>query len=573
MALTAVAGAPKSDAARIRQALKSKSTAISAIMREGKVTPGDDRITSKAPRRLSPTDLEGTRIAIVSAQALEDEYDFVLNDTVFSLGWNSNIAGADGDYVITNFFANYPYPLYIDEENGIASLPQGYIQQEFIEGTYSTQGWARYRTDTTRTYFLLTPDYLFYDCDLEDIAGTVYYDGSILFDGQFLIYIEEVQDTYSRANSLVSSDTLAYVSPIYSDLMLLKPNGTHEYNYRMTPGGVIPFVNVNQLEVTSMVGVSDGYGTIGRVIVGGLVGGNVSTTTGLRPKPIDPRKPNSKSSNPSSVTDGNDNSDGNAILGRIINLDSLSMTVRQIDSFKLSHFDFGFHDEGMGVRPKPVDPHNPTRPRTNPYNVVPFMNDNNNNVLTAYNPNLTEIGLTQAPVYMYQNDDSTLCIYNMFNQGYTISYMCLDGDGNMTYPAQPMYYDEVDGEDYYNCSSVGTSLIGGNTGAATTDTISWGTTYPHGFYHGTNYYYNDNKLYFTDGSSFMLPPMLGDVNRDKVLSIGDVTALISHVLSGDIGLSSSFSPYAADVTKDGDITVGDVTRLTSMVLGQEPGGE
>lgn len=561
MALTAVAGAPKSDTARIRQALKSKSTAISATMREGKATPGDDRITSKAPHRLSPADLEGTRIALVAAQALDDEYDFLLNDTVFCLGWNSNIVIDEDNFCwITNFYSNLAWPFLLDEENGKVYMPQGYMNDEFIEGTVSSHGWSqRVRTDTTRYTYVFTPDYFLYD-SYEDIEGTVYDDGSILFDGQFFIYIEEIQDTYNaRTNSLISSDTLAYVSPIYSDFTLLMPNGVHEFNYRATPSGTLPNFDVNQLHVNSMVSIYDGHGSIGPVIIGG---GGVSTR-GVRPKPIDPRKP-SKSSNPSTVTEGNDNSDGNTILGKS-KLDNLSIRLKEVSSIQPRKLP-------DGVRPKPVDPRNP-KPKSNPYLDRPLANNNNNTVVTSHNPNLTELGLTQSPVYMYQYDDSTLCIYNMFNQGYLISFMYLDGDGNMTYPAQPIYYDGSCGEDYYNCSSVDNQLIGGNTGIVAADTISWGTTYPHGFYHGTNYYYNDNKLYFTDGSSFMLPPMLGDVNRDKVLSIGDVTALISHVLSGDIGLSSSFSPYAADVTKDGDITVGDVTRLISMVLGQGQGGE
>ena len=566
MALSAAAGVPKSDVSRVRQALKSKSTAINASMREGKVTPGDDRISNKAPRRLSPADLEGSRIAIVAAQALEDEYDFLLNDTVFNLGWNSDIVIDEDNFCwITNFYSNLAWPFLLNEENGKVYIPQGCMYDEFIEGTVSSSGWgARYRTDTTRTYFLYTPDYLFYGCDIEDLVGTVYVDGSILFDGQFLIYTEEVQNTYTRnTNNLISSDTLAYVSPIYSDFTLLKPNGVHTFNYWITPGGsTLPIFDVSQFQVNSMMSVSDGHGSLGHVVVGGIGGGIF--TNGLRPRPIDPRKPNSKSAQPSSMTDDNDNSDGNTILGKS-KLDNLSIRLKEISSIQPRILP-------DGVKPKPVDPRNP-KPKSNPYLDRPLANNNNNTVVTSHNPNLTELGLTQYPVYMYQYDDSTLCVYNMFNNGYTISFMYLDGDGNMTYPAQPIYYDGSCGEDYYNCSLVDNQLIGGNTGIVAADTISWNKTYPHSLTYGATYAYNDNKLYFTDGSSFLLPPMLGDVNRDEVINIGDVTALISHILSGNLFLSSNFSPYAADVTKDGDITVSDVTRLIGMVLSHTPGEE
>ncbi len=59
----------------------------------------------------------------------------------------------------------------------------------------------------------------------------------------------------------------------------------------------------------------------------------------------------------------------------------------------------------------------------------------------------------------------------------------------------------------------------------------------------------------------------GDVNHDGVLSVGDVTMLISYVLSSGSGTAC---PICADVNGDGVVTVGDVTALIGMVLG---GGE
>ena len=59
--------------------------------------------------------------------------------------------------------------------------------------------------------------------------------------------------------------------------------------------------------------------------------------------------------------------------------------------------------------------------------------------------------------------------------------------------------------------------------------------------------------------------LLGDVNDDGQLSVGDVTALIAYVLSGD---STGLNVANADVNQDSGITVADVTRLISMVLAQ-----
>ena len=56
--------------------------------------------------------------------------------------------------------------------------------------------------------------------------------------------------------------------------------------------------------------------------------------------------------------------------------------------------------------------------------------------------------------------------------------------------------------------------------------------------------------------------ILGDVNGDGQVNIGDVTALINAVLSG----TGDIDVRAADVTGDGLITVADVTMLINMVL-------
>ena len=59
------------------------------------------------------------------------------------------------------------------------------------------------------------------------------------------------------------------------------------------------------------------------------------------------------------------------------------------------------------------------------------------------------------------------------------------------------------------------------------------------------------------------PVLLGDVNMDGKLSIGDVTALISYLLSGS---SEGIDLVAADVNTDGKINIGDVTALISLLL-------
>ena len=57
----------------------------------------------------------------------------------------------------------------------------------------------------------------------------------------------------------------------------------------------------------------------------------------------------------------------------------------------------------------------------------------------------------------------------------------------------------------------------------------------------------------------------GDVNHDGKLSIGDVTALISYLLSGD---ETGICLTCANVNADEKISIGDVTALITILLTQ-----
>ena len=57
--------------------------------------------------------------------------------------------------------------------------------------------------------------------------------------------------------------------------------------------------------------------------------------------------------------------------------------------------------------------------------------------------------------------------------------------------------------------------------------------------------------------------LLGDVNRDGIVSIKDVTDMIDYLLGTDIDIDL----VAADVNQDGSVTIKDGTDLIDMLLG------
>ena len=58
--------------------------------------------------------------------------------------------------------------------------------------------------------------------------------------------------------------------------------------------------------------------------------------------------------------------------------------------------------------------------------------------------------------------------------------------------------------------------------------------------------------------------ILGDVDDDGQVGIGDIVALIDYLLNGD---ETGINMLAADVDSDGNITIGDVSDLIDMLLG------
>ena len=58
-------------------------------------------------------------------------------------------------------------------------------------------------------------------------------------------------------------------------------------------------------------------------------------------------------------------------------------------------------------------------------------------------------------------------------------------------------------------------------------------------------------------------PLIGDVNGDGEVNIGDVTAIIDYLL-GTAG--DNFNVEAADVNRDGEVNIGDVTAIIDMLL-------
>lgn len=139
------------------------------------------------------------------------------------------------------------------------------------------------------------------------------------------------------------------------------------------------------------------------------------------------------------------------------------------------------------------------------------------------------------------------------------------------------YYCNTDGNITYTTKS-GTSSFNANHYTAPTNpqkyVIGITASGKLGFVKATGTAMPANKawLEYTGTAELVLPFeeaafVLGDVNRDRKVTIADVTALVNIILGkATEGDSHNYDFEAANVNGDDDITIADVTALVNMIL-------
>lgn len=175
-----------------------------------------------------------------------------------------------------------------------------------------------------------------------------------------------------------------------------------------------------------------------------------------------------------------------------------------------------------------------------------------------------------ADVYIHQEGD-TVYVTNLYGLGWESAHMILNADGTMTFPCQTIG-DISDAENpggsglWQNMGGSAASPVPGNSGTANSQSINWGLTMPSD---GNSLWpgYDDNWLYFTDGSQFVIPTppalMRGDVNDDGKVDITDATTLINYLLYGD---DTGINMTNADTDLTGGIDISDATALINYLL-------
>lgn len=492
VALASVAGVPKKDAARLQRVLNNKSGHVAApaaevgtkpislqqFMRENNVTPNDNRLKKKAPQRVSAADLQGTRIAALEAAPIDiDEYDnFIFSDLVYYLGWGVEL-NSDGDCSwIEGIFDDYSLPYDFDED-GNPFLTSSCVYYR------ANVGIGRNRTDTVSTVYFFTSNALLGDEWEEDstVIGEAYDDGSIMFDGGELgvgFFWYENEYLQYRNGQLISDQTEYAVSPLIRNMALLMPNGVHQCTgnsgiYSHVFNDSIFYSQDYYSFVASGSGAGSGidssslWGPHTNIVMGG---------GGLQPKPVG-GFPTRSSGSPAPSSENEVDGLGKAVgLQKLINsqlLQGLINTDKRVEPLG-----------GGGLVPRP--PHRP-------------LKGSDEQLIGQLHPTLSRI---EAPVYLFQSNDSTVFVYNLYDKGSTINCLKIGADGSLTFPGQAVYNSDF-GDVCNFTRNDDHSFVPGNTGYVSSDTLYWGESYLLNQYSFTGQFFSNSILTLADGFQFI----------------------------------------------------------------------
>lgn len=120
--------------------------------------------------------------------------------------------------------STYYLPLDIDYATGEVALKWGILLDD---DTVSTLPGGRNRTDTI-TYSMLVSQAYWENQEQTNCKGTLYEDGSIIFDDNYVYYFEQLVQTY-RNNQLRTSDTTV-IATMFVGTEILAANGVMTYN-------------------------------------------------------------------------------------------------------------------------------------------------------------------------------------------------------------------------------------------------------------------------------------------------------------------------------------------------------
>lgn len=209
---------------------------VQKFFAEKKVTPADNKLMKKAPRRVGDAEVMATKIAFMEQYEYDETAGDVVESNIFYYGgWDVDLEKLDenqfGAYL---FFTGIPFVFNVDYEAGTAEMVMESLAGfQWSDTTVSGRTTTIY--DTTEYIALFDEAFMMNDdpdAEPANLQGTLYADGTIYIPDGWTIYdVQYTVKTVIRSGQTTTTyDTVAgLLCGFMRDTYLMAPTATHTY--------------------------------------------------------------------------------------------------------------------------------------------------------------------------------------------------------------------------------------------------------------------------------------------------------------------------------------------------------
>lgn len=531
------------------------------FMQGSNLTLNDNRLTVKSPRSWSVEELEGAKIAVA------DAYNFEWNDSagkpkiietdyaMMGIGCRLTCSGNQGNMKLSGMYGDFTFPMHIDLTSGVVTIEAGKAIATLSNAAYPNSNPSVIRTGVYPTQNWILKEWTLYAMPLsrlmgidnsDTIHGQVNEDGTISFNDDFAFLVSQ---------EIVGEDACTWgLSPIFKNLTLLNPNGTHKFQYTRTifkedpiptdlgNGGLVPRntkpgsskpvpsfapFNLRGTNIDDNQKMKTGGGRA--MDTGTVIHPETVTTTEVRPVHI------MYQSDDSTLIVYNLFGLGNRCYMKINSDGTIELPHQQAYNDGLGHIYYSNSCNATHSQDSIM------------WGSVSLLSDFllkrqfDFNLLLLTGASI-DFNVPQEPVLFYEEDDTSVVFYAAADESdgaEAILYLYDEEAGEYFEVENPLYIQRENEPFWIHLAAV---------------------AYDPNTFVPSDWVYLEYEIPALGGSVISLR---GDVNGDTSVNISDVTALIDYLLTGN---QAHISIDNADCNTDGNVNISDVTALIDFLL-------
>ena len=199
------------------------------------ITPNDNKLVKKAPRRVSADDVMSTKIAFMLGYSYnQDSGKVVMDNDYLWGGWTADLQQqGDNKFNAYIYFTGIPFVIDVDYSAKTAEMEMGGLAGfQWADTTVSGSGNRKTYTinDTIQELYLIDEATM----QFNNVAGTLYNDGTIYFPEGYGVYMFQkttktvYNNNWQQQSQAVDSIEGMY-TPFFFSTYLMTANANHEF--------------------------------------------------------------------------------------------------------------------------------------------------------------------------------------------------------------------------------------------------------------------------------------------------------------------------------------------------------